>query len=158
YKNEQSEVRDYEKVDQALEVQNEKKLNPLVERKKEVFQKQVRSFRKEKEIHEVFNERQGANNIRSFELKEEVCGKQKQQINKQGFRRGYAFKNKEELRRKGKEKENQHTYLEKKKTEGGLASAKSIEAIISSLMSDIKTKLYEKIQKANRTQECPNRS
>ncbi|CAG8813189.1 16952_t:CDS:2, partial [Gigaspora margarita] len=39
-KTEQSEVRDYEEVDQALEVQNEKKLDPLVERKKEVFQEQ----------------------------------------------------------------------------------------------------------------------
>lgn len=76
----------------------------------------------------------------------------------QGFRRGYALKNKEEVKRKGKEKENQHTYLESGKTEGGLASTKSIEAIISSLMSDIKTKLYEEIQKANRAQECPNRS
>ncbi|CAG8669343.1 167_t:CDS:1, partial [Gigaspora margarita] len=38
---EQSEVRDYEEVDQVSEVQNEKKLDPLVERKKEVFQEQV---------------------------------------------------------------------------------------------------------------------
>ncbi|CAG8586981.1 7357_t:CDS:2, partial [Gigaspora margarita] len=70
-KTEQFEVRDYEEVDQALEVQNKKKLNPLVERKKEVFQEQ----------------------------------------------------NKEVLRRKEKEKENQHTYLEREKTEGGHRSA-----------------------------------
>ncbi|CAG8742845.1 22192_t:CDS:2 [Gigaspora margarita] len=50
------------------------------------------------------------------------------------------------------------TCLFRKWETDGLASAKSLEAIISSLMSDIKTKLYEEIQKANRVQECPNRS
>ncbi|CAG8773933.1 42124_t:CDS:2, partial [Gigaspora margarita] len=35
----------------------------------------------------------------------------------QGFRREYAPKNKEEIMRKGKEKENQHTHLGSKKTE-----------------------------------------
>ncbi|CAG8722012.1 1726_t:CDS:2, partial [Gigaspora margarita] len=103
-KTEQSEVRDYEEVDQVSEVQNEKKYGPLVKREKEVFQEQ--------------------------------------QINEQGI---------QEIKKKYKVLEE-----ESEKTDGGLVLAKSLEAIISSLISDIKTKLYKKIQKANRAQECSN--
>ncbi|CAG8824156.1 45679_t:CDS:2, partial [Gigaspora margarita] len=157
-KTKQSEVRDYEEVDQVSEVQNEKKLDLLVERKKEVFQeqtrqtevlyydtklkwlleneednnKQDRSFQKEKEIHEVCNEKQ-----------EEVCRKQKQQINEQDI---------QEVRKKYKVLKE-----ESEKTEEDLASTKSIKAIILSLMSDIKTKLYEEIKKANRQKEGSKR-
>ncbi|CAG8755710.1 9976_t:CDS:2, partial [Gigaspora margarita] len=62
-----------------------------------------RSFQKEKEINEVCNKRQA----------QYPGGEEKVQ----GFRRGYALKNKEELTRKEKEKENQHTYLKGGKTE-----------------------------------------
>ncbi|CAG8817224.1 5143_t:CDS:2, partial [Gigaspora margarita] len=65
----------------------------------------------------------------------------------QGCRKKYAPKNKEELTKKEKG-EGESTHLSRKwKTESGLALAKSLEPIISFLMSDIKTKLYKEIQK-----------
>ncbi|CAG8844663.1 23670_t:CDS:2, partial [Gigaspora margarita] len=101
-KTEQSKVREYEKVDQVSESKNKKKHGLLVKSKKE-----DRSFQKEKEIYKECKERQVADNNRIFELK----------------RRKYALKNKEELTRKGKEKENQHTYLGSGKTEDGHRNA-----------------------------------
>ncbi|CAG8839502.1 44273_t:CDS:2, partial [Gigaspora margarita] len=139
-KTEQSEVRNFEEIDQVLEIQNKKKHGLLVKKDN----KQNISFRKEKEIYEECKERQGANNNRILKLKRRSMWKAKT-VNKQarypgckekvqGFRKEYALKNKEKLTRKGKKKENQYTYLGSKKTEGGFASAKSLEAIISSLM------------------------
>ncbi|CAG8841238.1 17797_t:CDS:2, partial [Gigaspora margarita] len=118
-KTEQSEVREYKEVDQVSEAKNEKKHSSLV---KKEDNKQNRSFRKEKKIHEECKEKQVADNNRIFELKKRTRypgGKEKVQ----GCRRKYAPKNKKELTRKEKKKENQHTYLGSGKTEDGHRSA-----------------------------------
>ncbi|CAG8657057.1 8501_t:CDS:2 [Gigaspora margarita] len=137
-KTEQSEIKNYEKIGQVLEVQNKKEHSSLVKkdlkkaRQTEVLyydtklewllnneeedNKQNISFRKEKEIYKECKERQGADDNRIFELKRRSTWKTKI-VNKrarypgyeekvQGFRREYALKNKKELMRKGKEKEN----------------------------------------------------
>ncbi|CAG8698773.1 36495_t:CDS:2 [Gigaspora margarita] len=89
-KTEQFEVREYEEVDQVSESKNEKKHGLLVKNRKEVVQEQNRSFRKEKEIYKECKERQGANNNRIFELKEEkrVCFQKQERINKKGKEEG----------------------------------------------------------------------
>ncbi|CAG8835610.1 35114_t:CDS:1, partial [Gigaspora margarita] len=51
-------------------------------------------------------------------------------------------------------KKNYHTQLGSEEIEGSIVLAKSIEAIIIFLMSNIKIKLYEKIQKANRSRSA----
>ncbi|CAG8789940.1 7831_t:CDS:2, partial [Gigaspora margarita] len=53
----------------------------------------------------------------------------------QGIRKERILKNKEEITGKEKAKENYYIQLESRKTEGSIVSAKSIEAIIISLMS-----------------------
>ncbi|CAG8795501.1 40588_t:CDS:2 [Gigaspora margarita] len=129
-KTEQFEVRNYETVDQVSEARQTEVLyyNTILEwllKNEEKDNKQNRSFQKEKKIYEECNERQDADNNRIFELK------RRSEEKVQGFRREYAPKNKEELMRKGKEKENQHTYLGSVKTEGGLGLviAKSLKGM-----------------------------
>ncbi|CAG8833160.1 14775_t:CDS:1, partial [Gigaspora margarita] len=61
----------------------------------------------------------------------------------QGLRREYAPKNKKELMKK----RNQHTYLGSRKTEGDLALAKSLEAIISSLMSNLRPSYMKRFKR-----------
>ncbi|CAG8834155.1 13595_t:CDS:2 [Gigaspora margarita] len=155
-KTEQSEIKDYKKIDQVLEVLNEKKHGSLLKNEKKLLKneekdnKQNRSFQKEKEIYEECKERQDIDNNRIFELKRKINKRAKypgSEEKVQGFRREYALKNKKEIIRKGKEKENQYTYLGSRKTESSFALAKSLETIISFLMSDIKIKLYKKISK-----------
>ncbi|CAG8780263.1 42973_t:CDS:2, partial [Gigaspora margarita] len=122
---EQSKIKNYEKIDQVLEVQNEKKHGSLVKilyydtklewllKSEEENNKQNISFRKKKETYEECKERQDIQDVKKkYKVLEERSGK----------------------------------------TKDGFVSAKSLEAIISSLMNDIKTKLYEEIQKTNRAQ------
>ncbi|CAG8591950.1 45621_t:CDS:2 [Gigaspora margarita] len=85
-KTKQSEIREYEEVDQVSEAKNEKKHGSLVKSEKEVVQERVNQNRSEEKV--------------------QCC------------RREYAPKNKEELTKKRKEKESQHTYLGSAKTEG----------------------------------------
>ncbi|CAG8768721.1 41571_t:CDS:2, partial [Gigaspora margarita] len=87
-KTEQSEIRNYEEIEQVSKVQNEKKHGLLVKSEKEVVQEQLLkneeednkqniSFQKEKKIYEECKERQGADDNRIFELKRRSTWKAK---------------------------------------------------------------------------------